>query len=232
MPIRRCLLHPADDETQEIYPDPLDGPELSSLEQMPEKRSSKIDAKEIALLLIQATSMTGDPRASDPLVPDLPEADYYHIACHLLFRCQRCGTCCTTGDPIKLRPLDAARIARRLKLPLNKFQRKYTRPYSDDGNVLAFKKVQPCRFYDPGRSGCKIYEVRPWSCRIFPFLGVYGSEDRVVVHPTCPGSMEAAKALTETVAEMQKDPEFKPVDDPRIVRAAKRWFDRVLNGID
>lgn len=194
--------------------------------------SSTIDAKEIALRLIQATSMKGDPRASDLLVPDLSESDYYHIACHLIFLCHRCGTCCTTGDPIKLRPQDAARIAKHLKLPLNKFQRKYTRSYSDDGEVLAFKKVRPCRFYDPLSSGCKIYDVRPWSCRIFPFLGVYGSDDRVVVHPTCPGSMEAARVLTESVAEVREDSGFKPVDDPEIVRAARRWFDRVLADID
>ena len=54
--------------------------------------------------------------------------------------------------------------------------------------VLNFKHIKPCKFFDPSSKGCKIYAARPWSCRIFPFLGIYDSEDKVKMNESCPGS--------------------------------------------
>ena len=73
---------------------------------------------------------------------------------------------------------DAARLAKHLKIPLNKAIKKYTLPDPDKPGALDFKHILPCKFYDASIRGCKIYSARPWSCRIFPFLGVYGSEDQ------------------------------------------------------
>lgn len=172
--------------------------------------------REIARLLLQATAL--------PEALGYTAVDYYRIASQAVFRCHRCGTCCTTGDPIKLKGGDVAKIAWHLKMPLHRAKKKLVVPL---GNDYAFKKTRPCRFYDE-KSGCKIYAVRPWSCRIFPFLGIYGSPERVVVHPTCPGSMEAAQKLHSAMEGLRGK---AASIDPATVRRARDELEEMLEGM-
>ena len=185
--------------------------------------------RDVAVMLLQATSLPDESVYLDRTIPMNTVVDYYRIACHVLFVCERCGTCCTTGDPIRLRQDDIARIARHLKIPLGKAVKKITVPDPDKPGVLDFKKVLPCKFYDPVQGGCKIYNARPWSCRIFPFIGIYGSEDHIKVHVSCPGSVKAVKMLTEVVEELRSDPAFSPSFDKEMVKRAKQWFKDVLD---
>ncbi len=191
------------------------------------------DPKKIAIQLLCATSLPDGQVFRDLNAPRYTTVDYYRMACHLLFKCQRCGHCCTTGDPIRLRPEDAAAIARHLKIPLNKVLKKYTIPDPNRPGVLDFKHILPCKFYDCRAGGCKIYAVRPWSCRIFPFLGIYGSEDRVVVNESCPGSVETMKILAAALEEVRSEVRFDQLDsvsyDPKEVRRAKEFLKEALS---
>lgn len=157
------------------------------------------DPKIVARLLLEAMMLPDGEVFQKFDLPKYTSVDYTRMACHILFRCQRCGTCCTTGDPIRLRPQDAVLLAKQLKIPLNKTLNKYTIPDPEKTGVLNFKHILPCKFYDPRARGCKIYSARPWSCRIFPFLGVYGSPDKVMVNESCPGSVETMRILTEAM---------------------------------
>jgi len=152
----------------------------------------------VATALLEALA-SPEEAASGP--PGYTEVDYYRMACHLLFQCQRCGTCCRTGDPIRLRRQDLVAIARALKIPLSRAAKKYVLPDPERPEALRFRHVRPCKFYDEGARGCKIYTARPWSCRIFPFLGVYGSVDKVLVHSSCPGALQAMRDLEEAMEE-------------------------------
>lgn len=181
---------------------------------------------EIAAILRLAVSLPDERAFDQPAMPRYTEVDYCRMACHLIFRCQRCGNCCTTGDPIRLRRQDVAILARHLKIPLQKALRKYTVPDHERPGLLAFKHVRPCKFYDPVERSCKIYPARPWSCRIFPFLGIYGSEDRVVVNESCPGSVAAMRALTEAMQVRSL-----PVADLAAVRSAKMALQKALEGV-
>ena len=186
------------------------------------------DPKEVAVLLLKATMLPDGevfPRLDQP---KYTPADYTRMACHILFRCQRCGTCCTTGDPIRLRPEDAAQLAKHLKIPLNRALKKYTIPDPKKPGVLDFKHILPCKFYDRLAGGGKIYAARPWSCRIFPFLGVYGSSDQVVVNPSCPGSVETMEILTRAMEEVQREQEgYSPSTEE--IRRSKEHLRRVLD---
>ena len=170
------------------------------------------DPKEVAVLLLKATMLPDGevfPRFDQP---KYTPADYTRMACHILFRCQRCGTCCTTGDPIRL----------------NRALKKYTIPDPKKPGVLDFKHILPCKFYDRLAGGCKIYAARPWSCRIFPFLGVYGSSDQVVVNPSCPGSVETMEILTRAMEEVQREQEgYSPSTEE--IRRSKEHLRRVLD---
>ncbi len=161
------------------------------------------DAKEVATTLIKAIAMPDDNIFTDPISPKYTIIDYYRMACHSLFECKRCGTCCTTGDPIRLKREDMARIAKHLKIPTNKAIRKLTVKDPDKPEVLNFKHILPCKFYDIEAKACKIHAVRPWSCRIFPFLGIYGSENHVKVNESCRGSVETMNVLTAAMEEIR-----------------------------
>lgn len=186
------------------------------------------DPKEVAVLLLKATMLPDGevfPRFDQPKYTPI---DYTRMACHILFRCNRCGTCCTTGNPIRLRPEDAAQLAKHLKIPLNKALKKYTIPDPKKPGVLDFKHILPCKFYDRLAGGCKVYSARPWSCRIFPFLGVYGSSDQVVVNPSCPGSVETMEILTRAMEEVREELEgYSPSTEE--IRRSKEHLKRVLD---
>jgi len=189
------------------------------------------DPRKVALQLLSATSLPDGQVFIELDAPRYTTVDYYRMACHMIFACQRCGNCCTTGDPIRLRPEDAAAIARSLKIPLDKALKKYTIADPKKAGVLNFKHILPCKFYDANKNGCKIYAARPWSCRIFPFLGIYGSEDRVLVNESCPGSVETMKILKEAIEVVRADAKKSDADDPGKVRSAKAFLREALNSI-
>lgn len=188
------------------------------------------DAREIAALLAKAIAMADEDLFKDLTTPKYTTIDYYRMACHRLFECKRCGTCCATGDPIRLKNEDVAKIAKHLKIPTNKAIKKLTVPDQDKKGVLNFKHILPCKFYDTSANVCKIYYARPWSCRIFPFLGIYGSENQVKINESCPGSVETMKMLTAAMEEIQSEvPNSKyGVED---VRQAKLRLRKALDNI-
>jgi len=189
------------------------------------------DPKNVALQLLIATSLPDGQVFRELDAPRYTTVDYYRMACHMIFICQRCGHCCTTGDPIRLKPEDIAAIAKSLKIPLNKALKKYTVPDPEKPGVLNFKHILPCKFYDLSAKGCKIYSVRPWSCRIFPFLGIYGSEDRVVVNELCLGSVETMKILKDAIESVKEDALMSDANYPEKVRSAKVFLREALNSI-
>jgi len=189
------------------------------------------DPKKVALQLLCATSLPDEQVFTDLDAPRYTIIDYYRMACHLLFHCHRCGHCCTTGDPIRLRAEDAAAIAKSLKIPLNKALKKYVISDPEKAGALAFKHILPCKFYDLSAKGCKIYAVRPWSCRIFPFLGIYGSEDKVKVNDSCPGSVETMMILKEAIETVRANPNMPYTADNAEVRKAKTFLRGAMGSI-
>jgi len=127
-------------------------------------------------------------------------------------------------------PEDAALLAKHLKIPLDKALKKYTIPDPDRPGVLDFKHILPCKFYDKGAKGCKIYAIRPWSCRIFPFLGIYGSENQVKVNESCPGSVETMKILTEAVEEARAE-QTSSAPSHEEVKQSKERLKKILKEI-
>jgi len=188
------------------------------------------EPKDVAIILLKATSLPDERIFLRMDLPKYTTVDYYRMACNLLFKCQRCGTCCATGNPIRVRPEDAALLARHFKIPLSKAMKKYIAGDPDNPERLVFKHILPCKFYDVLEKGCKIYEARPWSCRIFPFLGIYGSEDRVKVNESCPGSVETMKVLMASLEEARSDPSVLALN-PEEIRAAKLKLRAVLDAI-
>ena len=190
-------------------------------------------AEDVARKLLLATSLPDEKVFFEKTIPMNTVVDYYRIACNVLFVCEKCGTCCTTGNPIRLREEDIKRISKHLKIPLNKAVKKYTIPDPNRQGTLNFKNILPCKFYDPALCTCKIYMARPWSCRIFPFIGIYGSDKEVKVHEACKGSVKSVKALTDAIEKIRFETDSNASKTPQLemVKLAKQWFKDALNSV-
>ena len=87
----------------------------------------------------------------------------------LNFKCQGCGKCCH-GFPgyVWLTSKDIKNIANHLKLPISSFLNQYARNVY---GLYSLKELNApsyeCIFFDNKK--CKIYEVRPFQCRSYPF---------------------------------------------------------------
>jgi Fe-S-cluster containining protein len=115
--------------------------------------------------------------------------DYLRIQIQMDFQCQRCGHCCQVADPIDIYPKDIRRLASFFNISEDQAIKEYTIPHPSEPDLLAFKDSSPCRFYDAGQRGCKIYQARPMVCRCSPFLspGQIGLEG-VEIYEDCPSS--------------------------------------------
>ena len=79
------------------------------------------------------------------------------------FHCQQCGLCCfTPGAGLLLEKEDFDRIAGKIgKKRLERLAR-----FDKAQNAWILK--QPCPFYSRAKRGCKIYDIRPMTCRKYP----------------------------------------------------------------
>jgi len=118
---------------------------------------------------------------------------------------------------------DIVRIAKYQKIPANKAIKKYAIPDPEKTGIWKFKHVMPCKFYDAKLKSCRIYLERPWSCRIFPFLGIYDTEDAIKINKSCPGSLETASILTEALKKVSSEP-LSCSCSKEEAKKAKEWF--------
>ena len=85
--------------------------------------------------------------------------------------CQRCGRCCT-GQVVGMLGVEAVAIARHLNMPASAFKAMFID--QQVGKWLMLKKQEngECLFllHENGLAKCSIYEVRPETCRRFPWL--------------------------------------------------------------
>ncbi|MCJ7444665.1 MAG: YkgJ family cysteine cluster protein [Methanotrichaceae archaeon] len=125
---------------------------------------------------------------------------------------------------------DIVPIAKSQKIPVNKAIKKYTIPDPEKPGAWDFKHILPCKFYDTKRKTCRIYSERPWACRIFPFLGICGTEDKTKIHAFCPGSIETSGILMTSLKEVSSDLTLNLCNE-EYARLAKEFFRAALNKI-
>lgn len=77
--------------------------------------------------------------------------------------CLKCANCCKTTSPI-FRDVDIQRIARKLKMSSENFEKNYLRKDEEGDWVL---QSAPCTFLQPDNT-CFIYDIRPQACREYP----------------------------------------------------------------
>ena len=94
-----------------------------------------------------------------------PEIRYFFDQ-GLSFECQGCGVCCT-GAPgtIYVAQEEIGAIAKHLGLGVSDFIARYLYPYKDSFSIGEDVRGNCLLFHE----GCRVYPVRPFQCRAFPF---------------------------------------------------------------
>lgn len=91
-------------------------------------------------------------------------SDYYANAVKInrFFKCERCNRCCSI--PAEVCPEDIVRITHHLDKSVKAFIKEFITEHDDGSRYLNY----PCPFLT--ERGCKIYQVRPLSCALYPFF--------------------------------------------------------------
>jgi hypothetical protein len=112
----------------------------------------------------------------------LSPEDRFSFSCH---SGHSCFNMCCADINIFLTPYDVLRMRRATGLPSEEFLMKYTIPLlGDDGLPLVALKMtederKSCPFV--AAEGCKIYQDRPWSCRMYPVFPASSREEGFLV---------------------------------------------------
>ena len=119
---------------------------------------------------------------------------FFWLNFHLPYSCRHSGLCCTSGWPI---PVEQTRVAaidesitrNIIPLQVRPWLTKTANLPEDVAGTLAFQDNAHCVFFEAGRPGCAIHDVKPASCAHFPFVCLF---DQRGVHVTlshyCPTS--------------------------------------------
>ena len=85
--------------------------------------------------------------------------------------CDICNKCCIYRGDIRLTPINVCEISKFLKIPISEFVEKYTDRVDGELFELVLKtkgELKECILYDSKTKKCKIHEVKPMQCVMFP----------------------------------------------------------------
>ncbi|ADJ26441.1 protein of unknown function UPF0153 [Dehalogenimonas lykanthroporepellens BL-DC-9] len=75
--------------------------------------------------------------------------------------CDGCGWCCSQTSRIVVTAEDVERISKALKQKPQTF-------FIQDGKDWVIKQAHPCGWWNPRNGRCAIYNIRPYTCRVWP----------------------------------------------------------------
>jgi len=116
--------------------------------------------------------------------------------------CTQCGNCCRTLEP-EFKKQDILRISEYLGLSQTEFIRRYLRMGQEKDYTV---QSLPCPFLGDDNL-CTIYEVRPKSCRDYPFTDKKQFAKRAEQHAentlTCPAVFHIVEKLRMSLEVME-----------------------------
>lgn len=92
-------------------------------------------------------------------------------------KCEACGGKCCTGESgyIFVNVAEMETIAKYLNVNIDEFAEKYARKIGSKFSLIEkpHKSGKACIFFNEDNNKCNIYDVRPNSCRTFPFWDIF-----------------------------------------------------------
>jgi Fe-S-cluster containining protein len=119
---------------------------------------------------------------------------FFWLNFHLPYACRHSGLCCTSGWPI---PVERSRVASideaitRDVIPLRAVPWLVSSANlpEDVAGTLALRDNAHCVFFEAGKPGCAIHDVKPASCAHFPFVCLFDQRGvHVALSHYCPTS--------------------------------------------
>jgi len=119
---------------------------------------------------------------------------FFWLNFQLPYQCRHSGMCCSSGWPI---PVEQSRVAAidetvaRDVIPLRAVPWLVSTPNLPDdvAGTLALRDNAHCVFFEAGKPGCAIHDVKPASCAHFPFVCLFdGRGVHVALSHYCPTS--------------------------------------------
>ena len=123
------------------------------------------------------------------LIADMPEYKFMMLAGQYGFECEKCGQCCQC-DRIALNNSDIVKLMTH-DCGVN---------ISKDENGTCIKSEGNCPYHSD--VGCSIYRIRPYTCRLYPFLSVDPTVPEFHLYRDCPGVVKLVDDITETHEDM------------------------------
>jgi len=136
-----------------------------------------------------------------------------------LFQCHPgidCFNSCCRNVTIFLTPLDVVRLRKALNISSTDFLERYThqvvsRKSGLPAVILKMNQTETKECPFVSKEGCRVYEDRPYPCRLFPLDTEQGVEYKFITDPdTCHGLREAREW---TVEEWRRDQGLLDYDD-------------------
>ncbi len=124
----------------------------------PEQLEKESQRVEMDNLILRSFLKSRDSDEVDRLVNNMHEELFAQVDCIL------CSNCCKKIVPV-LNEKDIARISKFLGFSISQFKKTYLRKHAGKWSM----KNTPCPFLTP--EGCSIYDVRPETCKEYPYTG-------------------------------------------------------------
>ena len=93
--------------------------------------------------------------------------------------CLECGYCCLETEML-LSKKDIDRLEKK------GFKTKYFSRQNNEGYIVLKNRKGHCIFFDPEQKKCKIYEDRPFGCRLYPII--FDDMKGIIADTLCPAN--------------------------------------------
>ena len=103
----------------------------------------------------------------------MEEKELLGLKSKAFLNCSICDKCCEYRGDIKITPINVLEISKYLKISINEFLEKYTEPAPNEDPEIVIKGIgekRYCIFNDRTTFKCKIHEVEPMQCLVFPLV--------------------------------------------------------------
>lgn len=128
--------------------------------------------------------------------PDFSQISEIHESVFGQFDCLSCANCCKTARPTFNRT-DIRRIARHMGYTEGELEKAYLQ---EDAQGDFVPRTMPCPFLE-SNNDCRIYDVRPASCRSFPHTDVRDAWNRskhmAATAQVCPAAFAIIQRLAQ-----------------------------------
>lgn len=103
----------------------------------------------------------------------MEEKELLGLKSKAFLNCSICDKCCEYRGDIKITPINVLEISKYLKISIDEFLEKYTEPAPNEDPEIVIKGIgekRYCIFNDRTTFKCKIHEVEPMQCLVFPLV--------------------------------------------------------------